>query len=102
MPSLTHEGIIELFRDRPELAVELARERLGLGVVDYSDLQIESAQLSDVAPAELRADLVVVLTAEPERTPVQAIVVEVQRAPDPGKRTSWPFYVTGLRARLGD
>ncbi len=35
-----------------------------------------------------------------ESRPVLAVVVEVQLGRDPGKRWSWPVYVTTLRARL--
>jgi hypothetical protein len=30
MPSLTHEGLVSLFRNRPELAPELLRDALGI------------------------------------------------------------------------
>ena len=51
------------------------------------------------ARAEYRADAVVVLLDRD--TPVRVIIVEVQLAPDPRKRFSWPAYVTVSRAIHG-
>jgi hypothetical protein len=97
MPSQLHETIILLFRNRPALAPELLREALGVAVPPYSEVRLDSADLTDVAPTEYRADLVVLLV---EGRPVLGIVVEVQLARDERKRFSWPVYVTTLRARL--
>jgi hypothetical protein len=98
MPSLQHEALLLLFRNRPELAPELLRDVLQIALPAYTEARIESAELTDVKPAEYRADLVVLLV---DGKPVLAIVVEVQLSPKPEKRLSWPVYVTGLRARLG-
>lgn len=97
MPSLQHEALLLLFRNRPELAPELLRDALHVELPAYSEARIESADLTQVEPAEYRADLVVLLV---DGKPVLGIVVEVQLSPDPKKRLSWPVYVAGLRARL--
>ena len=80
------------------LAPELLREVLHIELPAYSEARVESADLTDLRPAEYRADLVVLLY---EGTPVLGIVIEVQLQPDHDKRFSWPMYVTGLRARIG-
>lgn len=49
---------------------------------------------------EFRADAVVVLRDGETGGPVMAVIVEVQRRRDGGKRWSWPMYVAALRARL--
>lgn len=98
MPSLTHEALIQLFRDRPELAPELLEGALGVRLPRYTEVRTESAELTQVTPTEYRADLVVLLV---EGKPVLGIIVEVQLHPDASKRFSWPVYVTTLRARLG-
>jgi hypothetical protein len=98
MPSLQHESLLLLFRNRPELAPELLRDVLHVAVPAYSEARVESAELTDVHPAEYRADLVVLLV---DGKPVLGIVVEVQLQEDPRKRFTWPVYVSGLRARLG-
>jgi hypothetical protein len=97
MPSYEHEGLIRLFRNRPELAPELLRDALHIELPAYSEARVESADLTDLEPAERHADLVVLLV---DGKPVLGIVVEVQLSPDPDKRRSWPAYVVGLRARL--
>ena len=56
-----------------------------------------SADLTDVQPAEYRADLVVLLL---DGLPVLGIVVEVQLSQDDRKRFVWPVYAASLRARL--
>jgi hypothetical protein len=98
MPSLAHEALLLLFRNRPELAPELLRDALHVTLPPYSNVRLESADLTDVSPAEYRADLVVLLV---DATPVLGIVVEVQLQRDDRKRFTWPVYVAGLRARLG-
>src|SRR5215472_8191035 len=98
MPSLSHEALLLLFRNRPELAPELLRDALHVSLPAYSEARLESADLTDVSPAEYRADLVILLV---DGRPVLGIVVEVQLQRDDRKRFTWPVYVAGLRARLG-
>jgi hypothetical protein len=82
MPSLSHEALLLLFRNRPELAPELLSEALGVELPAYTEVRVESADLTDVVPAEYRADLVVLLV---DGKPVFAIVVEVQLTRDDRK-----------------
>lgn len=96
MPSPCHEGLLELFRHSPELALNLLRDKVCGAMPQYTDVRIESADLSEVQPAEYRADLVVSLS---NGAPVLGIIVEVQLSIDGGKRFSWPAYVATLRAR---
>lgn len=86
-----------LFRNRPELAPELLSQVLGVKLPEYTDLKLESADLTEVVPTEYRADLVVLLVDE---QPVLGIVIEVQLRPDPKKRYSWPAYLAILRDRV--
>ncbi len=95
--SQLHEVLVLLFRNRPELAPLLLAETLQVRLPAYGEVRIESADLTDVLPAEYRADLVILLLNE---KPVLGIIVEVQLSPDDRKRFSWPVYVAGLRARL--
>jgi hypothetical protein len=97
MPSLTHEALVQLFRNRPELAPELLREALQVELPAYTEVRIESADFSQLAPTEYHADLVVLLV---DGAPVLGIVVEVQLAPKPRKRFTWPLYLAALRAKL--
>jgi hypothetical protein len=92
MVSWTHEGLVRVLAERPDLAVEL----LALGGHELGGpLRRMEADLTDLDPAELRADLV--LTSE--GAPRHAVIVEVQLAIDPRKRWSWPAYAATLRAR---
>lgn len=97
VPSLEHETLRLLFQNRPELAPALLRDALGVKLPEYSSVRVESADLTDIVPAEYRADLVVLLV---DGKPVLAIVVEVQLAQDERKLYTWPVYVVGLRARF--
>ena len=97
MPSILHEALLELFRNRPLLAPELLRDALGVTLPSFAEARIVSADLTEVQPAEYRADLVMRLLQD---EPVLGIVVEVQLSPDIDKRYAWPAYVANLRARL--
>ena len=97
MPSHFHEALIMLFRNRPELAPVLLRDTLRVSLPEYTEVRIESAELTDIQPAEYRADLVVLLS---HGKSVLGIVLEVQLAVDRRKRLVWPVYVTNLRARI--
>ena len=97
MPSQLHDVLVKFFLNRPELAPTLLVEALGVAVPHYTEARIESADLTDVLPAEYLADVVVLLV---DGKPVLGIVVEVQLGHDERKRFSWPMYVVGLRARF--
>ena len=96
-PSFLHQAIVELFQRRPSLAPELLRDALHLDLPAYEDLRIESADLRELTPAEVHADLVVLLL---RGKPVLAIIVEVQLRKDAAKRFTWPLYVAGIRRRF--
>jgi hypothetical protein len=87
---------VQLFRNRPELAPELLSV-LRTDLPAYSAVRIDSAELTDIQPAEYRADLVITLT---DALPRLGIVVEVQLSIDNHKQFAWPAYVANLRARL--
>ncbi len=97
LPSQLHEALLRLFRNRPELAPELLRDALNVPLPPYTEARVESAELTDIEPAEYRADLVVLLC---DGKPVLGIIVEVQLSADDDKGYTWPVYTTGLRARI--
>ena len=96
MPSFSHEGLVRLFRNRPDLAPELLRDSLQVPLPDYAEARVEDGDLTHLQPTQFTADLVVLLR---HGKPVLAIVVEVQLAVDPRKRFVWPVYVATSRAR---
>ena len=98
MPSRLHESQLVLFRNQSTLAAGLMRDALGVSLPSFQEARIDSADLTDVQPAEYRADLVIRLVSDDD--PVCAIIVEVQLSADDDKRFTWPAYVSNLRARL--
>jgi flagellar biosynthesis/type III secretory pathway protein FliH len=96
---MAHEILVDLFKNRPSLAAEILIEVLGLSLPDYTEARIASADLTEIQPAEYRADIVVILFHD--GSPVRVVIVEVQLAADPKKRLSWPAYVTVARAVHG-
>jgi hypothetical protein len=93
---MAHEILVDLFKNRPPLAAEILAEVLGVSIPTYTEARLASTDLTEIQPAEYRADIVVLLLDG--EMPVRVIVVEVQLAVDPRKRLSWPAYVTVSRA----
>ncbi len=101
MPSLAHEAPLPVLREEPALVPTLLRESLGVIVPSFTTAEVADAALTQVVPAELRADLIVELRGPPPDRPVViAVVVEIQRSRDDDKWRSWPLYVASLHARL--
>jgi len=98
MASWNHEGIVELFRSDPALVAELIQGPLGVALPAFSHARVEPSTMAELKPAQVHADLVVVLR-EGSR-PVLGVVVEVQRKEDPDKLFTWPAYVAWLRREL--
>ena len=95
--SYEHESLLDLFRRRETLAVELLTGTLGVQVPSWSQVRVTEGDLGQIDPVETRADLVLLLDEKDE--PVFGIVVEVQLAKDPAKLHRWPLYATTLRVR---
>lgn len=90
--SPAHEALIELFRQRLELAFEFVPGlRASHGLV--TELPPNA---TEAAPVELRADLVLRAGEGPEAL---GVVIEVQLRPDPEKGFTWPAYLAALRHR---
>jgi hypothetical protein len=96
---MAHEILVDLFKNRPSLAAEILVEVLGVSLPAFSEARIASADLTEIQPAEYRADIVVLLLQE--GAPVRVVIVEVQLAVDPQKRFSWPAYAMVARAVHG-
>ncbi|MEN7343902.1 MAG: hypothetical protein AAAFM81_13210 [Pseudomonadota bacterium] len=97
--SYEHESLLELFRRRETLAVELLTDMLGVEVPSWTEIRVSEGDLGQVDPVETRADLVLLLDKSGKA--VFGIVVEVQLAKDPAKLLRWPLYATTLRVRHG-
>ncbi len=95
MPSLLHEGLIQLIRDQPQLAASLL-ELLRVEVPELGEPRMVESELNELTPTEYDADALV-LFGHPK--PAFGVVIEVQRGTDDDKRFTWPVYVTSARAR---
>jgi hypothetical protein len=96
MPSFKHDSTLFLFRNGVHLAADLLR-KLNVELPGYDTIRCESSDLSDLQPAEYRADLVLFLERDSHKE--FGIIVEMQLARDPDKVYAWPAYVANLRAR---
>lgn len=92
MPSLTHESLVDLFRDCPALALQL----LGLAGDHVPSLdrgddcappRLTAAEFADISAHEYRADAVIRLDGR-DGKPTDVLIVEVQLERDSKKRTS--------------
>jgi hypothetical protein len=57
MLSQLHESHLLLFRNQPALAADLIRGALGVSLPAFSQAHVVSADLTDIQPAEYRADM---------------------------------------------
>ena len=67
MPSLLHEGILELIRARPGFAADLLRQLLHVDVPPFTEARLAEATLNDLVPVEYRADAVIRRSATERR-----------------------------------
>jgi hypothetical protein len=97
MPSFEHNGLVEMFRENPSLALQLLEQSLHLPVPEHTSVAVVEAALDQLVPIEFRADLVIEVKQGDQV--VLAIVLEVQLGEDPDKKSAWPVYLTVTRAR---
>jgi hypothetical protein len=93
---MRHECLVDLFKNRPSLGAELLAEVLGIALPSYTDARLISIDLTEIRPAEYRADVVVLLLDGD--IPIWVLIVEVQLGIAPRKRFTWPDYTMGARA----
>src|ERR1700729_3083484 len=100
MPSMTHEGPLDLVRQHPELAVELVQ---GAGVELPGEVAVSLAptDMSSVVPVQYLADMVVLITDAATGEPALAVIIEPQLRDSDTKRYSWPVYLTTARRIAG-
>lgn len=95
-PTVEHEFLIELVRQRPSLVATLLAE-MGIPVPKFDEARLESPDFTECTPTEYRADAVVVLA---DGKPLAGVVLEVQRRYREEKQWSWPVYLATLRKRI--
>lgn len=106
MPSLRHESLVELVRQHPPLAVDLARLTGALPIPDGVTATLGSEDMSDVTPPsgdsepepqKFTADVVVVVADKRTRKRLLALLIEPQGRASADKAVSWPCYVPNAR-----
>lgn len=98
MPSLEHNGFVDMFRENPSLAPHFLETLFHFDLPPYTSVAVVESSLDQLVPVEFRADLVLELR-DAESALVLAIVLEAQRDKDPDKKYAWPVYLTATRAR---
>ena len=88
MPSQLHEALLYLFRNSPSLTPQLLRDALRLVLPPYTEVRVDSADLTKIQPAEYRADLLVVTLRD--GACVHGIIVKAQLSADERKPFVWP------------
>jgi len=62
MPSMSHEGPLDLVRDHPEIAVELVRGTVGVELPGQLAVSLAPTDMSAVVPVQYLADMVVLIS----------------------------------------
>jgi hypothetical protein len=97
MPTLEHNGLIEMFRENPSLAPHYLALLFHIDVPPHASVRVADTALDQLIPVEFRADLVLELRDE-QGNVVFAIVFEAQLEQKSRKRYTWPVYVAVARA----
>src|SRR5437764_741952 len=97
MPTLEHNGLVEMFRENPSLAPYFLTLLFNVDVPLHTTVRVADTGLDQLIPVEFRADLVLELRDAHEKL-VFAIILEAQREQESRKRYTWPVYVAVARA----
>ena len=97
MPTLEHNGLVEMFRENPSLAPHILATVFHRDVPPHASVRVADSGLDQLIPVELRADLVLELLDD-EGKVILAIVIEVQREKKPRKKYTWAVYWAVARA----
>jgi hypothetical protein len=97
MPSITHEGPLDLVRQHPEIALELIQGTAGITLPAQVAVSLAPTDMSAVVPVQYLADMVVLISDEATGEPTLAVIIEPQLRDSETKRFSWPVYVVTAR-----
>lgn len=110
MPSIQHEGLVEIVRQHPPVAVEILRHVGTFAIPDPVETALGSEDMSAVPPRsnertkskkpkpdKYTADSVVVLSDPETSERLLPVIIEPQGKADEGKDVSWPVYATTAR-----
>jgi len=99
MPSGEHESPIALAKLNPGLVTWLLAHLFDVKVPDYHHARAAPTDVRVLVARTYHADGML-LYCDAANQPVIAVVLEVQRRWDPGKRWTWKLYVAQLEAEL--
>ncbi|MDT3442347.1 MULTISPECIES: hypothetical protein [unclassified Pseudofrankia] len=99
MPSGEHESPLELAEQNPEVLVWLLEKLFDVKVSGYHHARPQPTEVRKLVPSTYRADGMMLLCDAADRS-LMSVVLEVQRAWDPGKRWTLKTYVAHLEAEL--
>jgi hypothetical protein len=109
LPSIQHEGLVELVRQHPPLGVELLRHVGTFALPAEVTAVLGSEDMSDVTPRSngrptgkpkpqtYTADSVVIVADAVSGERLIAVVIEPQGRASDDKNQSWPVYATTAR-----
>src|SRR3984957_2020082 len=97
MPSIPHEGPLDLVRQHPEIAVDLLRGTAGITLPGRPAVSLAPTDMSAVVPVQYLADMVVLIADAATGEPALAVIIEPQLRDSETKRFSWPVYITTAR-----
>ncbi|MEV4113564.1 hypothetical protein [Nonomuraea sp. NPDC049695] len=98
MSSPRHDALINMFADRPQLAVEILRDFMGVDLPDTL-LWVEKTTFNTRRSDDIEADLVITL-GPPQSPPVHAIILEIQQDKTKDAR-QFARYAAALWLMLG-
>jgi len=98
MPTVEHNGLVEMFRANPSLGPHFLATLFHVEVPPHASVSVVEASLDQLLPIEFRADLVLALR-DAAGALVMSIILEVQRDKDTDKKYSWPVYLVVERAK---
>src|ERR1700722_928540 len=101
MPSIPHEGPLELVRQHPEIAVEFIQGTAGIKLPSEMAVSLAPTDMSAVVPVQYLADMVVLVSDAATGKPALAVIIEPQLRDSKTKRYSWPVYVPTARRAAG-
>lgn len=98
MPSLEHEYVLHLCRNRPEMVVELLRECFGADFPADAPVKLDCGDFGEPEVHERRSDTALLVQVDGAGT-THGLVVESQRSFVEGKFRRWGVYCSTLADR---
>jgi hypothetical protein len=100
MPSATHQTLLSLFRDHPELGFELARRAGAPLDEEFEWFEELTPEFDNPMSARVAVTADLATAGFVDGRPRRALVIEIQLGRDPDKEWTVVLYRVGLRHRL--